>query len=188
MDKEKCERIKAKATESLAPMRDGIIALDEVVRLFSYLGTRKEIEGCLDQLVQQATARKFMQSKTIVYVFEGMARKFGAKWENDISEFRTQNEDLEKTVEDLRQKIDHLEDLKQVWTHDWNKQDEMYQSILYYISAVVFGQEQINASSKIEENNQRISENSRRIKEAQKKLADSRYSEIARDGNGGEAV
>jgi hypothetical protein len=178
MHEDKCKKIQTQIFENIAPLYDGIVTLNEAVRLFSYLGEKEEIEDCLDQFIKNKIAKKIQTSHGIIYVFEEIALNFGKKWQNDVIELKKQGQELEKTVTVLKQKENHLEELNKIWADGWDKTDSIYSSLIFYISSVFFAQAKEKIIAEIEEKKRFISKCEQQSRERQQKLDSSYYNTL----------
>ena len=175
MQKTKCQRIKSSVLENIAPLHYGQVSLNYVCRVFSHMGSKQEIEKCLDELVAEELAEKVETNNGIMYLFEEMALEFGRKWEENLSEFKTKSEELEKRIKTLEKRLIIAETLRDVWIEGWKKNlpDEFYPPVANYISSVFFGQYLLKIRKDLYNQTQRMSVIKKRSDEEEKRLSSS---------------
>lgn len=166
MRKEKCRQIKTSIFENVAPSHYGKVNLNDACRLFSHLGSRAEIEKCLDEFVKEKAAIKVAVAQGKVYVFEEIALAFGKKWSDDLERLRDQNKKLESEVSVLQGKIGIIEDIRNLWMEGWEdllKDQDLCANVSNYVSSVFF-------ASQIEKGLHELKEKNRALKIVNKKI------------------
>ena len=166
MRKEKCRQIKTNIFENVAPSHYGKVNLNDAFRLFSHLGSRDDIEKCLDEFVKEKVAIKVEAAQGKIYVFEEIALAFGKKWSDDLAGLREQNKKLENEVSVLQGKIGIMEDIRNLWMDGWEdliKDQDLCANVSNYVSSVFF-------APQIEKGLHELKERNRTLKIVNKKI------------------
>jgi len=173
MRKEHCDQIKKRIFENLAPINYGKVCLDDVYRLFSYLGTKAEIEKCVDEFIKDGVARKIETKRGKFYVFDSIALQFGRRWEEEITFLKKQKEDLENIESILKEKLITLEKMRTIWLDGWNSvlsDPDDYAGLHNYVSSIFFGQKIEKILTALRNINDRKQTIKKRIHELEDKL------------------
>jgi len=143
MQKEQCDQIKKRIFENIAPINYGKVCLDDIYRLFTHMGTKSEIEKCVDEFIKDGVARKIETKHGKFYVFNGIALQFGRRWKEELNVLKKQKEHLENIESILKEKLVTLEKMRTVWLEGWNSvlnDSDVYAGLHNFISSVFFGQ------------------------------------------------
>lgn len=160
MNKKNVRQIQIQVLENLAPIHEGTLSLNEVIRLFSHLGDKQEIETCLDQLIDNKSVLKTEQNNEVFYIFQGIARQFGQKWRYDITRLKNNISVVEQEIVNLKDRMGKSHELREIWLKGWGS-DDFSKAALTFISRV-FKEEQLKSATKI---NAKIEENQKNQKE-----------------------
>jgi hypothetical protein len=176
MQRKVCQQIKTRVLEYIAPTNYGRVSLNDAYRLFSNLGSRSEIEKCLDELVGSKIAQKTETTSGIFYVFSEIALKFGQKWKNELEGLKTQITSLENETRTLEKRIETNGKVRDIWLEGWKdalQDPETYASVHNYISSVFFGQRIACIFDDLTTKNKTVHSIQRRIREKERRIKDS---------------
>jgi len=174
MRKEKCQQIKAHVFENVAPMQQGKVSLNDVYRMFSHLGSRSEIEKCLDELVGSNRAQKVEVNQGVHYIFQEIALKYGKKWKDEVENLKEQASELESEVTSLKMMLEANEKMMDIWLEGWRdvlKDADVYSSVSNYLSCVFFGQRLKRILDELKDKGKALRVICMKTKEGERKLA-----------------
>jgi hypothetical protein len=123
LNKKDQNTIQKQVIEHLAPIHEGNISLDDITRLFDRLGTAKEIEKSIDQLVDNSTVLKIEENHQVHYIFQGIARRFGEKWRQEVTKLQGEIEKTGQEINVLNDKLKKTQELKETWQDGWGNDD-----------------------------------------------------------------
>jgi len=174
MRKEKCQQIKTHVFENVAPLHQGKVSLNDVHRMFSHLGSRSEIEKCLNELVDDNMAQKVEMNQGTFYVFSEIALKYGQKWKDELQSLKEHMKNLDGEISSLEKKLEVNEKMMNIWLEGWKEalQDtNTYSCLNNYVSSVFFGQRIEVILNRLREKTKELREINMRAKEAERKIA-----------------
>lgn len=173
MQKKKCQQIKTRVVEYLAPLNQGRVNLDQVYRLFSYLGSRSEIEKCMDDLVRSKLAKKVETDSGVSYIFNEIALEYGRKWKDGLENSKAEATRLQDEIELLETNIETQERMRDIWLEGWRNilhDLRVCSSVHNYISTVFFGQKIAGIFGEIEDKNRRLQTIRSGMKDLEKRI------------------
>ena len=111
----------------MAVSTDGRVRLADVARVFRRYGTLREIEDCMDELVNEGLATKLETPAGIEYVIEAVARQTAEANEHRLAELQSEairaRAGLEKASKMTSDEILGLEELRSIWLGGWGDLD-----------------------------------------------------------------
>jgi uncharacterized membrane protein YheB (UPF0754 family) len=140
MKRDVCEALKKQIYDYVATAQEqpGIVHLSDAFQLYSDVGSRREVEQCLDQFVATGVATKHTSPAGPIYVFTQLVARVGRRWRQQLQRLTDQQRQLTQEIAQLEEERRLVEAVQQLWLHDWDTvlSGRPYAKIRHYIAGV----------------------------------------------------
>ena len=144
MRAERKRQIREAVLHDMAPAYAGQVSLEDVSRTFRGRGGLKEVEECLNDLVNEGLARKTEVSGRPYYLFEAIARDAATQNERRVARIGTELESLLERMNKLEHLMEEersaLDRIRPIWFEEWDTSGlgmEAISRIQSYVSLVI---------------------------------------------------
>ena len=140
MKRDVCEALKKQIYDYVAVTQEqpGIVQLSDVAQLYSDVGSRHEVEQCMDQFVTTGVATKHASPEGPIYVFTQLVARVGRRWRQQLQQLAAQQTQLTQEMAQLDDERCLVETLQQLWLQDWDTvlSGRPYAKIRHYVAEV----------------------------------------------------
>jgi hypothetical protein len=123
LNKKNQKNVQTQVIENLAPAHEGTLSLSEIARVLGHLGSKTEIEKCIDQLVDDKSILKIEQNNDVYYIFQAIAQQFGERWRQNITDLKNKIDASEKKIQLLNNSVRKNQELREFWQDGWENDD-----------------------------------------------------------------